>query len=881
MPLFNPSSRIIGKSANTQQVGGSSPIYDINNQSQPQATAVNNATKSPQKTTETTSSSSHKSKDTTDSAKPDNYQFVDSNIANTILQGILAGSGTENILNRYQQVAYHFRFFCVNFNDLYSTVGSPPTSTAFFNAIIPEPNSPISQSNSKVKTVIVAESGSTIYNITDVEFTSMIGPNLDTRNVNIGTFTMTIVEPLGGSFLTALKAASDACGNENFKNCFYYLELSFKAYNTDGTVVSNIFPSSIPINGASIPLTMQQGDRWIWEVQITNIDINIDTGGGTYTLQMVNSGDIALDDDIHTIPDTISVAGATVGDYFENLGKALSDSWFVRNGNYDVKYGDISKNIPAFKFFPIQFGPNSPPYVGVKNGQSPATFNIIDNTVDPDTLPQQTKPTTDVDNGVVQGILQSGLTIEQLIDSVLASTKQGQILGLGGNNPLTNPPDIGSTTPNQCFVFRVIPTVIYNKFYNSWSGRYQMTITYNVIPYFTQYPILTPIQVYNNTSATAIQNVVQRGLLQKHYDYIYTSNNTEIINLNISFNNMWNVQLPRFYGLIPDSLSVQVNKKIGQKPNISKTNLTTYATKTLNKKATLAQELTAISNAMGALNNVQEDSNTMTDAGITTQLSDSSSTLNNDVTSANTAIGNLHSYGISNISISTSSSDSFKKSLENAQKSLANTSNTLQTQFLSNQQPEVNTPNYQFAEDLITNQTGSTGTFSFPISFVQGYKDVYDQSGITIGNDTNSDKTLLGSVLNQMYNYSGNPLMSIELTIRGDPFWLGETNLSKSVYLRGNGNPPPASSYQSPHMFGEQNIVLSFKIPFQESSSTFQPVLLNDMMYTGVYIVTQITNKFVNGQFTQVLSGLRQPLISVLNAQGYTTNITSDGSSGT
>lgn len=809
-----------------------------------------------------------------------NYQFVDQQIADTILSGILAGKGVENVLDRYQQVVYHFRLFCVNFADLYSTVGSPPTSAAFFNAIIPNPNSSETNSNSKVKTVIVAESGSTIYNITDVEFTSMIGPNLDTRNVNIGTFSMTIVEPLGGSFLTALKAAADECGNANFKNCFYYLELSFKAYNYDGSVVTNIFPSTLSVNGSTIPLEMQQGDRWIWEVQITNIDINIDAGGGKYVLQMVNSGDIAIDDDIHTIPDTISVAGATVGEYFENLGKALSNSWFIRNGNYDVKYGDVANKIPAFNFLPVQFGPNAPPYVGVKNGQNPATFDIIDKTVDPNTLPQQTKLTTDIDNGVVQGVLQSGLTIEQLIDSVLASTKQGQILGLGGKNPLTNPPASGSTTSTQCFIFRVIPTVIYNKQYNAWSGRYQMTVTYNVIPYFTQYPILTPIQVFNDTSASAIQNAVQRGLLQKHYDYIYTSTNTEIINLDISFNNMWNVQLPRFYGLTPDSLSVQVNKKIGQKPNVAKQNLTTYANNTLNKKATLIQELTTINNAIGALNSVDEDSNTLTNDGIKSQLSDSSSSLSNDVSNANKAIGNLASYGISNISVSTDSASAFKSSLQKAQLALANTSNTLQTQFLSSGTPETNTPNYQFAEDLITNSAGSTGTFSFPISFIQGYKDAYDQSGITIGNDNNSDKTLLGSVLNQMYNYSGNPLMSIDLTIRGDPFWLGETNLSKSVYLRGTGKPTPASSYQSPHMFGEQNMVLAFKIPYQESSETYQPVLLNDMIYTGVYTITQVSNSFINGQFSQTLTGLRQPLISVLNAQGYTTNITSDGSKG-
>lgn len=838
------------------------------------------------------------------------YQFVDSGTASYVLNSIMTSSGTPNFLNQYQNVAYHFRFFCVNDIDLYATAGSPPTSAAFFNAIVPDPNQPIGVKSSnagKVSSVIVAESGSTIYNIQSVEFTSMIGPNLDTRNINIGTFSVTILEPMGGSFLTALKAASDACSNSNFKNCFYYLELSFKAYDTLGNQVTSIFPTTYP-GTTNVPLVMQQGDRWIWEVQISDIDITIDAGGGTYGLTLVLSDGMALDDEIHAVPSSISVSGATLDDYFTGLGKALSDSWFKRYGNYDVKYGDPTKSIPAFNFFPIQLGPNAAAYPGITNGMNPKTFVIIDPT-SPNTQPQQTKD-TEIENGYVRGVMQPGVTIEQLIESALCATKQGQTLGLGGQNPLTTAPT-STTSPVESFVFRVIPTVIIGA-YNVISSRYQVTVTFNIVPYYTQYPITTAAQTFNQTSQTAVQNLVNRGLLQKKYEYIFTGLNSEVLNLNIQLNAKWNVQLPRFYGQLSNTGSFAPAKTIA--PNGRPVQTQKSAAAALSKQSTLYQQIATqvqsidnIETQLDALNVSVTQTGDLAVVGFTAAVNASNAASNaasdsallTNLQTANTGqIANVNqtitAYNAQNpnnliplLSTNATSLANESANISSVQLAAGTTSNALQTsKSLINpaQTNEYNIPagSVSYAENLILTQSGTPVIYQ--TTFSQGYKDSYDQTGTDYGNDGDNGKVLLGSVLNQLYDYAASPLMQIDLTIRGDPYWLGETNLAKCVYFRGAGTPTPAGSYQSPQMFGETNFVLDFKIPYQVSSNPsnmYQPQLISDEAYHGVYIVTQIKNTFEGGQFTQILSGKRQPLISLLQAQGLTTNAVSDGSGDT
>ena len=307
---------------------------------------------------------------------------------------------------------------------------------------------------------------------------------------------MSVIEPMGSTFLSALKAASDACGNSNFKNCFYYLELTFKGYDYAGNIVNAVFDN--PPNIPSSLMKMHQGDRWLWQVQIVDIDISLDVGGGSYTLNLIYSEAAALDDEIHAIPDlVIADAGAaggcadnTLGAYFTNLGVSLSDAWLANYGVQTVRYGDPANNIPAFKFFPLNLNSKcvSTSYQNVQDGANPANFTFLPG--DPNAQPQQTK-STDIEDGYFTGVIQPGVTIERLIETALCHTQEGQALGLGGPANGTQPPG----NPTESIIFRVVPSVIITG-WNAYYGRYAMTVTFNIIPFYTQYPIITPAQVF-------------------------------------------------------------------------------------------------------------------------------------------------------------------------------------------------------------------------------------------------------------------------------------------------------------------------------------------------------------------------------------------------
>lgn len=157
-------------------------------------------------------------------------------------------------------------------------------------------------------------------------------------------------------------------------------------------------------------------------------------------------------------------------------------------------------------------------------------------------------------------------------------------------------------------------------------------------------------------------------------------------------------------------------------------------------------------------------------------------------------------------------------------------------------------PGARVAEDL---------TFEpivLPMSFTQDGKDPRYQVQPSIESNNLRGRSIYGMILNQLYGSMDGNLMNINMLIRGDPYWLGVTNMESNDVK---------SSDTTPNFInGEHMFLLKFFLPqgFNEDGS---PILNLTDLYSGFYAVMRVEHNFTDGQFTQNLNGVRIPAMNV------------------
>jgi hypothetical protein len=212
-----------------------------------------------------------------------------------------------NLANQYNNLSYDWKLYCM-----------PPTDyLAEFDG--DSAGNSIKEFYAKLdayKQVIIADTGVTNYNISEVEITSSMADDSYTATA----ITMKISEPNGVSFLDALQQAATEAGIENYNDFYYFLELGFKGYDVLGNIVETPF------------VDLENGGRWIWGVKINTIDVNLSTSGGQYTLSMlpIEQQAIELDGEYGALLDTIIVRGNTLGDFFTEFFIKINSSWESR-----------------------------------------------------------------------------------------------------------------------------------------------------------------------------------------------------------------------------------------------------------------------------------------------------------------------------------------------------------------------------------------------------------------------------------------------------------------------------------------------------------------------------------------------------------------------
>lgn len=162
-----------------------------------------------------------------------------------------------------------------------------------------------------------------------------------------------------------------------------------------------------------------------------------------------------------------------------------------------------------------------------------------------------------------------------------------------------------------------------------------------------------------------------------------------------------------------------------------------------------------------------------------------------------------------------------------------------------------------FIEDITDQQIINN---TLPISFKYGSTGIAQESGVTIADGQfHRDQSVTGAILSQVQSAVTGNLLQLTLEIRGDPYWLGQTNLDRALVLRSGA--PTYSKDNAPDWASSKELIfVTFRYPLTVGDD-FVPVLRQSQSFNGLYMVYHIKHVFADGAFKQIIQAVRQPLI--------------------
>lgn len=661
--------------------------------------------------------------------------------------------------------------------------------------------------------IVIAESGVTAgFNI--IELTTKVNTGASDKKRNLWTqqdYTMTVNEPLGLSLMDRLLAAGAQLGVKDQNKAPYFLEIWFNGYDEDGVIIA--------------PKQFYQ----IYRVLLHEINFATTAAGTVYTITFNDDGVKGESDANSTPPVGVKISATYLGEFFDqfklfwNTASANINNDKIARITYDIQYPK------AWAKWPLK---------------------------NPD-VSKQTARATDMDIGsTIDGnkttiSIARGQSIENIVNYVvyLCQDVQKWITG----QDAAGSGSIATLKEHGLLRYVSIRSKDEITGWDTLTKSYTHKITYYLFPTESTkaYTDMETVQsiLSESTQAAKLQYLIQNGRLKKRYDWIYTGLNTEVINFDFRLDNAWHIALP-VYNQVNNYNQLTVGGVVDQN---SVGYQATRGTQTTNQNATPA-------NPLNPANSQQIGANLPSSIQI---IGDNTPV--NPAPASNSAFSVIKNDSSNTIDLSPGQ----RAATEALNKAV--TTGTLGVNPIQTLTPSGQSRVTQYAE-AITN-TGFqqpqpllvSGMFSPEPSYTNAAQNA-DQNKIPVQNDPAGVKPgsgFVGAVLGNLFN--GSTFTSINLSIRGDPWWLPLSNIKQNQLaeaLVGNAAAPNAvadinqNSDISQFLAGDNLFLLQFRPGVKIDEAT--GLAVNDSngqeYFTGLYTVQEVINTFSRGQFTQVLN---------------------------
>ena len=398
------------------------------------------------------------------------------------------------------------------------------------------------------------QSGSPEYFIDNFKMMSVIAPSPATGNSNAINFEFDILEPYSmGLLLQSMQSASIQAGYNDYLEAPFLLRLDFKGYNNMGQFIKSMKPKHFVL-------------------KFKKVEFSVNEGGSQYSVQGYPYNHQGFADTVDMMFQDISIAPPPDGEptVFNVLADPNNEKSLVRvlNDNEDklVKAGkykipdqyEIQFPEKTYDFAAIDktteqssasFDPGGPPNRRTVGKQGSGSSSPADAGVNPigqstfDYSPKKGgnfafRKEDDVVNEETGRIERGKLTIipEERVFNFTQKMKITDVItqtilscrhshkAVSGELPITEEGYVNW--------FRVDVQVEFLE-YDTSVGDFAKKYTYRVVPY------LAHASVFGNTTAKPPGQEELKKQIVKEYNYIYTGQNTDIIDFDIKINNLF------------------------------------------------------------------------------------------------------------------------------------------------------------------------------------------------------------------------------------------------------------------------------------------------------------------------------------------------------
>ena len=700
-----------------------------------------------------------------------------------------------NPLNAYANYTYHIRWFMTDESTAYSVDRANPNGD-------------------NLNKTIIAESGVTAgFNITDFEMENTCGPNARTLNTASTTWTMTVTEPYGISLIDKIRAAAKTQPIINYMRAPYFIDVWFTGYDENGKIIED-------------KLFYQ-----LFRVSIRDMNVDITEGGARYAISGFFDNDLGFSNQIAIPQGGLSIQAKTVGDFFRLLA---------------IKLTEQQKQITKQDFADVEYQINVPPEI-----QNWA-FRKSDNDKQDN---RNDDMTVDWSSGIMNITMNLGTSMESIVNRVLSMCPDADAWVKGEGAGGAAGVGAAEITENGFASWVMVHSDVKIVGFNAYTRDYIRKVTYTLVRYRTartgaDAATLAALES-KNVQKNKIEFLKNAKALEKLYQYIYTGKNTDIIRFDIKVDNFWAITLPVWEGVNTYSNYVQGLLKdenaIGYQQREG-----TY---------TIAGILSAL---QSRINDITSEIKSVDSGPVTELINEKAELLKAQQlveTSTNAAVyfGDRSAAARERLARNGGIASPGELTTNSALLKVAEVAESLAAiATLRGSQKAL-----RYAEDVKLFSMKEQDPMPIVI------KPDNEPSGQTaaLTGDSNkstavpnsiglpSGRTFIGTILGNMFDASF--FNVIDLEIRGDPYWLGQSNIRQNLiassFGKGNNDERFANYQVCDHMF-----VLVFRSGenYNESTGLMEFAETSDF-FNGVYGVLKVKSTFRNGSFTQSLNAAK------------------------
>lgn len=715
-----------------------------------------------------------------------------------------------NILDQYDVVTYHWKLFITD-------PDSSSTGDIF---------------NVKNQTII-AETGITDLTIDKVEISSQVTPNTES-GTGIATFVkFEILEPSGAGLIDKLFYQSIALGIGNWNTMPVYLQLQFK--NRDVS-------ASAPDEGSVGSLASL---KWLWTTKMTSIKAHVSSIGTRYEFAATVYNEFAQSNAIFTMKQNTTLADLTT------FGRAMEQLQTKLNDN-QMSYLISDYSIPDS--FKIVVDPTLA-------GYNISTSNKNTNTRRNDNY---------VKFGNKDASFASGTAVDKVIDALLSNTDEMQTGMTSAPQAGANGVSINSESSQMKQFWRII-TETRPLQYDPQRSDVAKEFTIFVVAYDIGILDENILQTSNGPSTLEAERrrlatYLKKSILKKQYNYIFTGQNDQIINFDLTLNNAFAAAQARFGGIYSNAA------------------MTDKGVVTHNHSADEAKVTSALSAAISMQNSATPTSSAPTrQAVLDAQFEIDASNLPEDVkTRYTTLLENAKPENrVSFMDRARTSGLAADGSFAATRRNAVNLAKPVTEQITQEQ--------YNFLSDIDINSDLAKSQYTElmqrskeKLRPIARYSTDQDrQIGLGVESNSNSGLQKLSNMFSvALHSGMDTAFTRINLTIKGDPFWIFPQPFTGTSVKIFNSLKPESEAIEwikkahfkqtdAVNILATDNfLILRIRTP-KVYDADYNPddtdQNVDVQTFSGIYKVITIINKFSGGKFTQELTCNIDPEIMLLN----------------